>query len=88
MIKNGLNHVQNILETHLNDDGGVNRGAVHIIYMHASISRTAEVSLSETLSLADTISKAADISISETLSMTDTATGVKDTRDVTLTETL
>ena len=66
---NGINDLA--VGAYLDDDGGLNRGAVHIIYMHSSISRTAEVSLSETLSLDDSLSKAADISISETLSFTD-----------------
>ena len=83
---NGINDLA--VGAHLDDDGGLNRGAVHIIYMHSSISRTAEVSLSETLSLDDSLSKAADISISETLSFTDAATPDKEIRVVSLTETI
>ena len=60
-------------------DGGTNRGAVHIMFMNASISRTTEVPLSETLSFTDVTSKGQSVTqtISESISLTDSVS--KDT---------
>ncbi|SVD61727.1 uncharacterized protein METZ01_LOCUS414581, partial [marine metagenome] len=70
------------------DDNGVQIIELSTETGFSAVKDTRTVSLSETLSFADTITKAADISMSETLSFTDAATGVKDIRQVELSESV
>ena len=61
----------------LDDTGGKDRGAIHIIYMEStkdgfSVSKEINVSLSESVVLTDSHSKAIDTKLTESVSLADT----------------
>jgi len=84
---NGVNDLA--VGAYLDDGGGSNRGAVHIIFMDENTKST--VTITESVSLTDTISKTAGVNLSESISLTDSISktpGVNLSDTVSLTDSI
>ena len=84
---NGVNDLA--VGAYLDDGGGSNRGAVHIIFMDENSKYT--VTITESVSLTDETSKAAGVNLSESVSLTDSiakSAGVNLSESVSLTDSI